>query len=150
VSFLSRVSLANRKLVALVTAIVVAFGVYATLSLRQQLLPDLSFPAVTVVATYPGAAPEVVDQQVTIPIENAVKNLGDVESTTSTSQQGSATVLLSFGFVLLVVPLLAALLLWQAGWAAVLHCFAAPPWLIAAMGGLIVAWPITVALPLTG
>ncbi|WP_030434824.1 efflux RND transporter permease subunit [Actinoplanes subtropicus] len=97
-SFLSRISLANRKLVALVAVIVVAFGVYATSSLKQQLLPDLSFPAVTVVAAYPGAAPEVVEEQVTVPIENAVKDLDGVESTTSTSKQGSVTVLLSFNF----------------------------------------------------
>ncbi|MEV6963870.1 efflux RND transporter permease subunit [Hamadaea sp. NPDC051192] len=97
-SFLARVSLANRKLVALLTTLVVAFGVYATLSLRQQLLPDLSFPAVTVVATYPGAAPEVVEEQVTAPIEKAVEGLDGVESTTSTSQQGSVQVMVSFSF----------------------------------------------------
>ncbi|WP_433824855.1 efflux RND transporter permease subunit [Actinoplanes sp. CA-015351] len=97
-SLLSRISLTNRKLVALVTVLLVALGVYATSSLKQQLLPDLSFPAVTVVASYPGAAPEVVEQQVTVPIETAVQSIGGVESMTSTSTQGSAVVLLSFAF----------------------------------------------------
>ncbi|MBB2949164.1 multidrug efflux pump subunit AcrB [Actinoplanes lutulentus] len=97
-SLLSRISLTNRKLVALVTVLLVALGVYATSSLKQQLLPDLSFPAVTVVASYPGAAPEVVEQQVTVPIETAVKGIDGVESMTSTSTQGSAVVLLSFAF----------------------------------------------------
>ncbi|GAA0905748.1 efflux RND transporter permease subunit [Virgisporangium aurantiacum] len=97
-SFLSRISLANRKLVALLTALIVGLGVYATLSLKQQLLPDLSFPAVTVVATYPGAAPEVVEEQVTGRIEKAVEGLDGVESTTSTSQQGSVQVMVSFSF----------------------------------------------------
>ncbi|MEU4561943.1 efflux RND transporter permease subunit [Actinoplanes sp. NPDC023936] len=97
-SLLSRISLTNRKLVALVTVLLVALGVYATSSLKQQLLPDLSFPAVTVVASYPGAAPEVVEEQVTRPIEDAVQGLDGVESMTSTSTQGSAVVLLSFAF----------------------------------------------------
>jgi HAE1 family hydrophobic/amphiphilic exporter-1 len=98
VSILARLSLANRKLVAIIAALVVALGCYAAASLKQQLLPDLSFPAVTVVASYPGAAPEVVEQQVTVPIEEAVQNLTGVESMTSTSRQGTVTVMLSFGF----------------------------------------------------
>ncbi|WP_306207772.1 efflux RND transporter permease subunit [Actinoplanes sp. RD1] len=97
-SLLSRISLANRKLVALIAVLVVALGVYATAALKQQLLPDLSFPAVTVVAQYPGASPEVVEQQVAVPLEGAVKGLDGIESMTSTSQQGSATVLLQFDF----------------------------------------------------
>ncbi|SCF23433.1 hydrophobic/amphiphilic exporter-1, HAE1 family, partial [Micromonospora haikouensis] len=96
--FLSRVSLANRRLVALLTVLLVALGIYAIPSLKQQLLPDLSFPAVTVVASYPGAAPEVVEEQVTGPIEKAVEGIDGVESTTSTSQQGSVQVMVSFSF----------------------------------------------------
>jgi hydrophobic/amphiphilic exporter-1 (mainly G- bacteria), HAE1 family len=97
-SVLARISLANRKLVALLTSLIVAFGIYATASLRQQLLPEMSFPAVTVVAAYPGAAPEVVEQRVTIPIEKAIVGLAGLETTTSTSQQGSAQVMVSFDY----------------------------------------------------
>ncbi|NUT37587.1 MAG: efflux RND transporter permease subunit [Hamadaea sp.] len=97
-SFLSRISVANRKLVALLTSLLVAWGIYATMSLKQQLLPDLSFPAVTVVATYPGAAPEVVEQQITAPIERAVEGVDGVESTFSTSQQGLVQLTVMFSF----------------------------------------------------
>ncbi|MEU4242675.1 alpha/beta fold hydrolase [Actinoplanes sp. NPDC026619] len=51
-------------------------------------------------------------------------------------------------FVLLVAPLLAALMVWQAVWSAVLHRFAAPRWVIALAGSLLVAWPIATTLPL--
>ena len=61
---------------------------------------------------------------------------------------GAAVVGLTSTFVLLVVPLLAVLLLWQAIWSAVLHRFAAPKWLIALVGSLVVAWPIATALPM--
>jgi hydrophobic/amphiphilic exporter-1 (mainly G- bacteria), HAE1 family len=98
VSILARISLTNRKLVALFTTLVVAFGIYATMSLQQQLLPALSFPSVTVVAVYPGAPPEVVEQQVVAPIEKAIAGLDGLETTTSTSQQGSAQVMVSFGY----------------------------------------------------
>lgn len=62
---------------------------------------------------------------------------------------GAAVTGLTFGFVLLIVPLLAVLLLWQAAWAVVLSGFAVPPWLTAVVGSLIVAWPISAALPLS-
>ncbi|MET0493285.1 MAG: alpha/beta fold hydrolase [Actinoplanes sp.] len=61
---------------------------------------------------------------------------------------GAAVVGLTSTFVLLVVPLLAVLLLWQAIWSAVLHRFAAPKWLIALVGSLVVGWPIATALPM--
>ncbi|MFG1923343.1 efflux RND transporter permease subunit [Cryptosporangium sp. NPDC048952] len=97
-SFLARASLANRKLVAIVTLLVVVFGVYVTTTLKQQLIPDLAFPAVTVVAQYPGASPEVVDEQVAKPIEGAVRSLDGLDTTTTRSSQGSAVVSLSFDF----------------------------------------------------
>jgi dienelactone hydrolase len=53
------------------------------------------------------------------------------------------------GFLLLVVPLFAVLMLWQAIWSAVLHRFSAPTWLISLVGSLLLAWPIATALPMT-
>jgi hypothetical protein len=63
---------------------------------------------------------------------------------------GAAVVGLTSGFVLLVVPLLAVLLAWQAAWSALLHRFATPAWLISLVGSLLVAWPIATALPVIG
>ncbi|MER5836523.1 efflux RND transporter permease subunit, partial [Streptomyces sp. NPDC002130] len=97
-SWLSRISLVNRKLAALITIIVVAFGAYAASSLKQQLIPNISFPAVTVTATYAGASPQVVEDQVVKPIEDAVKSVDGVETVTSTSRQGSASVQLQFDY----------------------------------------------------
>jgi dienelactone hydrolase len=61
---------------------------------------------------------------------------------------GAAIAGLTSGFLLLVVPLLAVLMLWQAIWSAVLNRFEAPPWLVAPVGALLVAWPIAVTLPM--
>ncbi len=55
---------------------------------------------------------------------------------------------LASGFLLLVVPLLALLLLIQAGLAVVLRRSTAPSWLIALTGSLLVAWPIATTLPI--
>ncbi|MCT2279558.1 dienelactone hydrolase family protein [Micromonospora chalcea] len=52
------------------------------------------------------------------------------------------------GFVLLVVPLFAALVAWQAAWAAVLRRRAAPWWLAPLLGAVLLAWPVATTLPL--
>ena len=72
-SFLTRASLANRGLVALIAIVIAGFGVYAIPSLKQQLLPSLEFPGAFIGASVPGASPEIIEEQVTKPIEDAVK-----------------------------------------------------------------------------
>jgi dienelactone hydrolase len=61
---------------------------------------------------------------------------------------GAALTGLAPGFLLLVVPLFAVLLAWQAGWTAVLARLAAPPWLTAVVGAILPALPAAVAMPL--
>ncbi|MEV0838418.1 efflux RND transporter permease subunit [Actinocatenispora sera] len=95
---LSRLSLANRSLVALITVVIIGFGAFSIPSLRQQLLPSLEFPIAAVLITDQGASPQVVEEQVTTPIEDAIQAVPNLESVTSTSQSGSATVLAQFEY----------------------------------------------------
>ncbi|MBT2227105.1 efflux RND transporter permease subunit [Nonomuraea sp. NEAU-A123] len=97
-SFLARLSLANRGLIALITIVVVAFGAYITPALQQQLLPSLSFPQVSVVATYAGAAPQIVEDRVTVPLEEGVRGVAGVTGVTSTSRESSASIQVAFDF----------------------------------------------------
>lgn len=61
---------------------------------------------------------------------------------------GAAVMGLTHGFVLLVVPPLVLLFVWQALWSAGLNRLGAPTWAIAAAGSVVVAWPLAIALPL--
>lgn len=97
-SLLARSSLANRGLVALIALVTTLFGLFAVPSLKQQLLPSLAFPGAFIVAAYPGAAPEIVESQVTEPIENSLQGLPGLEKITSTSREGSATVQVQYEF----------------------------------------------------
>ncbi|MEV4400864.1 alpha/beta fold hydrolase [Actinoplanes sp. NPDC049598] len=72
-----------------------------------------------------------------------------VSAVTVVALTGAATLGLTNGFLLLVVPLLAVLLVLQAGWSAALNRLGAPVWLIAVVGSLVVAWPIAATLPVT-
>ena len=84
---LSRLSLANRSVVALATVIIAIFGLVSLGSLKQELIPSFETPQAAVVTTYIGASPEVIDKQVSQPIENAVRQLDGLVSSTSTSQK---------------------------------------------------------------
>ena len=97
-SFLTRLSLANRGLVALIAIVITGFGVYAIPSLKQQLLPSLEFPGAFIGASVPGASPEIIEAQVTQPIEDAVKGADGLESIQSTTREGSATISVTFEF----------------------------------------------------
>ncbi|GAB1642795.1 efflux RND transporter permease subunit [Krasilnikovia sp. MM14-A1259] len=97
-SLLTRLSLANRVLVALIALVVTGFGIYAIPSLKQQLLPSLEFPGAFIGATLPGASPEIIEEQITRPIEDAVKGADGLESIQSTTRQGSATIQVMFAF----------------------------------------------------
>ncbi|MFD6661293.1 alpha/beta fold hydrolase [Micromonospora chalcea] len=61
---------------------------------------------------------------------------------------GAALIGLAPGFVLLVVPLFAALVAWQAAWAEVLRRRGAPWWLAPLLGAVLLAWPVATTLPL--
>ncbi|GAA0801993.1 efflux RND transporter permease subunit [Spirilliplanes yamanashiensis] len=97
-SFLARLSLANRVLVVLVSLVITGFGVFAVPGLKQQLFPSLEFPAAFIAAPYQGASPEIIEQQVTAPIEDAIRGVDGIEELTSTSTDGVATITAMFEF----------------------------------------------------
>jgi HAE1 family hydrophobic/amphiphilic exporter-1 len=86
----------NKSVVILATVLLIASGAYATTQLNQELLPEIEFPAVGVATPVPGAGPDLVDEQVTQPVESAIGNIAGIESTQSTSSQGFSIVLIEF------------------------------------------------------
>jgi HAE1 family hydrophobic/amphiphilic exporter-1 len=97
-SFLTRLSLANRGLVALIAVVITAFGVYTIPSLKQQLLPSLEFPGAFIGVVLPGASPEIMEEQITKPIEDAVKGADGLDTIQSTTREGSTTIQVTFEF----------------------------------------------------
>ncbi|MCU1573129.1 MAG: efflux transporter permease subunit, partial [Micrococcaceae bacterium] len=95
---LATLSLGNRALIALITIFAMVFGVITMGSLKQELIPSIEFPQITVVTTMPGASPEVVDKQVSAPLETALNAVEGLESSTATSRTGASTINLSFTY----------------------------------------------------
>jgi hydrophobic/amphiphilic exporter-1 (mainly G- bacteria), HAE1 family len=89
--------LKNKSVVILATILLLGSGVYATTRLNQELLPDISFPIITISTPVAGAGPDLVDEQVTQPVENAINGVQGIESVRSTSSQGFSVVVVEFG-----------------------------------------------------
>ncbi|MFB7969976.1 efflux RND transporter permease subunit [Streptomyces rubiginosohelvolus] len=97
-SWLSRFSLAQRALIGLISIVALVFGAIAIPQLKQQLLPTIELPMVSVMAPYQGASPDVVEKQVVEPLENSLKAVDGVESITSTASEGNALIMATFDF----------------------------------------------------
>ncbi|WP_186377021.1 efflux RND transporter permease subunit [Curtobacterium pusillum] len=95
---LSVFSLRNRALIALVAVVVAVFGGISLTSLKQELIPSVQFPQVAIVSAYPGATPEVVSNDVSTKIEQAIQVVPDLESTSATSSTGQSVVSASFDY----------------------------------------------------
>ncbi|MCX5313558.1 efflux RND transporter permease subunit [Streptomyces sp. NBC_00154] len=97
-SWLSRFSLAQRALIGLISIVALVFGAIAIPQLKQQLLPTIELPMVSVLAPYQGASPDVVEKQVVEPLENTIKSVDGVTGVTSTASEGNAVIMASFDF----------------------------------------------------
>ncbi|GAB2566890.1 efflux RND transporter permease subunit [Leucobacter ruminantium] len=95
---LTALSLKNRALIALVTIVAAVFGLLSVGSLKQELMPSVEFPAIAVVTNYPGASPEVVNKDVSGPIETALRGVPQLESSTATSSTGASMVVAQFSY----------------------------------------------------
>ncbi len=95
---LAILSLKNRALIALVTIFAAVFGVISMGSLKQELIPSLEFPQISVMATQAGASPEVIDEQVAAPLETALQAVEGLDSSSATSQAGFTRIALSFEY----------------------------------------------------
>ena len=95
---LVKLSLRNASVLLLVAIIVAVAGILAARSLKQELLPDIKFPVITVITPFPLASPEVVDAQVSRPLSSAVQGLPGLQSVTATSNANVSVLALEFDF----------------------------------------------------
>lgn len=97
---LKLVEIATRRHVAISMAAVtlVLFGLISLQSLQVNLLPDLSYPTLTVRTEYQGSAPEEIETLLTRPVEEAVGVVKNVIGVKSVSRTGQSDVILEFAW----------------------------------------------------
>ena len=88
----------RRVTVAMVTVTLVLFGLISLSSLRVELLPDLSYPTLTVRTDYEGAAPAEVETLISQPAEEALGIVKGLRKLKSISRTGQSDVVLEFAW----------------------------------------------------
>ena len=99
---------------------VLVLGVVAYLRMTPDLLPNMDFPYVVIMTTYPGASPEKVEAEITRPLEQSMSTLEHIVEVTSTSSENYSMVMLEFeesvNMDTIGVDIQQAITTLQAGW----------------------------------
>jgi Cu(I)/Ag(I) efflux system membrane protein CusA/SilA len=96
IAFVIRWSLRNRLLVLLASVLLAGWGIWALQKAPLDALPDLSDVQVIVRATYPGKAPQVIEDQVTYPLTTTLLSVPGAKTVRGFSMFGDAYVYVLF------------------------------------------------------
>ncbi|KRG65092.1 acriflavin resistance protein [Stenotrophomonas humi] len=88
----------RRVTIAMMTLTLVLFGLISLSSLKVELLPDLSYPTLTVRTDYEGAAPAEVETLISQPAEEALGIVKGLRKLKSISRTGQSDVVLEFAW----------------------------------------------------
>ena len=92
----TRVSIANPVMAVMVMLALVVLGLFSYQRLKVDQFPDIDFPTVVVQTDYPGAAPEVVETEVSRKIEEALNTIAGISQLNSRSYEGVSVVIVQF------------------------------------------------------
>ena len=93
---ISELSIRRPVLATVFTVIILLFGLigYTTLGVREY--PSVDNPIISVTCSYPGANAEVIENQITEPLEQNINGIPGIRSLSSTSQQGQSRITVEF------------------------------------------------------
>jgi len=89
-------SIRRPVLIVVLNLLIIIAGIAAINGVEVRELPDVDRPIVTVSASFPGAAPETVDTEVTSRLEGAVARVSGVKSIRASSEEGSSRIVVEF------------------------------------------------------
>ena len=93
---ISELSIRRPVLATVLTLIILLFGAigYVTLGVREY--PSIDNPIISVTCSYPGANADVIENQITEPLEQNINGIPGIRSLTSVSQQGQSRITVEF------------------------------------------------------
>ena len=90
--------LQNKLAVWLLTIIITVSGIYSGTRMNMETIPDISIPYLVVMDVYPGATPEQVMEDVSMPLEKVIENLAGVKSVYSNSNSNLASIQVEYEY----------------------------------------------------
>lgn len=94
--FLTRISVSQPVFATMIMVAIFVIGLFSYQRLPVEQLPEVDFPVVAIVTSYPGATPEAVEADIIKPIEDGVSTLSGIDTITSTALTGSAMTIVQF------------------------------------------------------
>jgi HAE1 family hydrophobic/amphiphilic exporter-1 len=95
---ISRRSVHRPIFTIMVVLIVILLGVISLLRLPIDLMPDISYPTLSISCSYENAGPEEIEELITRPIEQAMSAVPGVEEVSSVSSEGQSSVRVTFSW----------------------------------------------------
>ncbi len=95
---IARFSVNRPVFTTMVTMIVLILGGISLSRLPVDLMPDITYPTLSIYTSYSNASPEEIEELITRPIEEAVSAVPGVEEVSSTSSEGSSSVRVTFSW----------------------------------------------------
>ena len=94
--FLSKLSLKRPVMMTMLIMVLVVFGFMAYFTMPLNTMPDIKIPYVIIQTIYPGAGPLEIEQQITIPIEDAIATISHIQSIESYSMDNLSLIQITF------------------------------------------------------
>ncbi|MDN0081512.1 efflux RND transporter permease subunit [Crenobacter sp. SG2305] len=94
--WLTRISIKNPYFATVLMLALVVLGLFAMRSLPVEEFPDIRFPVAMVSTNYEGASPEVVESEVSKPLEEALNTISGIKHIRSYSFEGNSTIVVEF------------------------------------------------------
>ena len=82
----------------MISAVITLLGAISLMRLPVDLMPDVTYPSITVRVNYGGVGPEEIEQLIVRPLEQALAAVPGLEQINSTASEGSGTVRLNFAW----------------------------------------------------
>jgi hydrophobic/amphiphilic exporter-1 (mainly G- bacteria), HAE1 family len=95
---IARGSINRPILTTIIFLIIITTGIVSFMRLSIDLMPEITYPTISLSTSYGNVGPEEMEQLVTRPIEEALAAVEGVEEITSTSTEGSSNVRISFAW----------------------------------------------------
>ena len=89
-------SVNRRVTVIMITILVIILGIVAFTQLGLEMLPDLDYPTISIVTTYPGASSEDVEEMITKTLERSIAGAKGVKNVKSESMEGISLIMVEF------------------------------------------------------
>src|SRR5690242_5972647 len=93
---LAELSIRRPVLTIVISTLILVVGAISFLNLGVREYPAVDPPTLSVTTNYPGAAAEVIEAQITEPIEEAINSVAGIRSLTSTSREGTSQITAEF------------------------------------------------------